>query len=98
MHAAEPVNVTGTLLFPADDGLHGSELWKTDGTPAGTVLVKDIFPGADGSMPSYRVVVCPRVVRVGGMLFLAASEGVNGLELWRRDGTEGGTVLVRDLS
>ena len=36
----------GTLFFTANDGIHGLELWKSDGTAAGTVLVKDIRPGA----------------------------------------------------
>jgi len=36
--------VNGTLFFAADDGMTGRELWKTDGTPEGTVLVKDINP------------------------------------------------------
>ena len=39
-------NVNGTLYFTADDGTHGEELWKTDGTAAGTVMVKDILPGS----------------------------------------------------
>ena len=39
-------NVNGTLYFAANDGAHGEELWKSDGTAAGTVMVKDIDPGA----------------------------------------------------
>ena len=42
-------NVNGTLFFAANDGTHGYELWKSDGTAAGTVLVKDINPGSGDS-------------------------------------------------
>lgn len=79
-----------TLYFQADDGVNGSELWKSDGTAAGTVLVKDIQPGSPGSGPSY-------LTAVGSTLYFQADDGVNGKELWKSDGTAAGTVMVRDI-
>ncbi|MGH2609705.1 MAG: hypothetical protein ACRDHF_11555, partial [Tepidiformaceae bacterium] len=39
-------------LFQALTPLAGVELWRTDGTEAGTVLVKDIWPGPAGALQS----------------------------------------------
>jgi ELWxxDGT repeat protein len=49
---ANLVVIGSTTYFVANDGTHGSELWKTDGTAAGTALVADISPGSFGSYPS----------------------------------------------
>jgi len=80
-------------FFSATDGSGGYELWKTDGSPGGTSLVKDIRPGAqptspgDGPLP---------LVSIGNTVFLAASDGVSGFELWKSDGSAAGTALVKD--
>jgi ELWxxDGT repeat protein len=63
------------VFFPADDGSQGNELWQSDGTPEGTMLVKDINSGAPGSDPSNLVVG-------NNMLLFAADDGVHGQELW----------------
>jgi ELWxxDGT repeat protein len=83
--------VGGTLLFAANDSSHGMELWKTDGTPQGTSLVKDIRPGIPGSSPNNFAVV-------GNVLYFVADDGSHGRELWKSDGTEAGTQLVADLA
>jgi len=77
-------------FFVADDGVHGTELWWSDGTAAGTHLVRDIRPGADGSQPRYLTVV-------RNLAFFSADDGVHGTELWVSDGTEAGTRLLGDL-
>ncbi|MFM7787275.1 MAG: ELWxxDGT repeat protein, partial [Microcystis panniformis] len=83
-----------TLFFSANDGVNGFELWKSDGTAAGTVLVKNIFPGNNPSFSS-----SPRNLRVvGNTLFFSANDGANGYELWKSDGTAAGTVLVKDIN
>ena len=88
--------IGGTLFFTADDGVNGLELWKSDGTTSGTVLVKDIDPGHTATTPC-RTTVTARLTEVGGTLFFAADSPDHGRELWKSDGTTGGTVLVKDI-
>ncbi|HEY6506102.1 MAG TPA: ELWxxDGT repeat protein [Chitinophagaceae bacterium] len=84
------VAVNNVLYFRANDGINGIELWKSDGTTAGTVMVKNIMPGGGSSRPDW-------LTNVNGTLFFQADDGVHGPELWKSDGTEAGTVLVKDL-
>jgi trimeric autotransporter adhesin len=81
-------DVNGTLYFAANDGKHGEELWKSDGTA--TVMVKDIDPGPTGSNLF-------GLTNVDGTLFFAADDGTHGDELWKSDGTAAGTVMVKDI-
>ena len=83
---------TGTAVFlPAADGIHGSELWRTDGTEAGTRMVADICPGSCSSTPQY-------LTLAGGQAFFVADDRLHGQEIWKSDGTAAGTALVKDLS
>jgi uncharacterized repeat protein (TIGR01451 family) len=84
-------DVNGTLFFNAYDGVNGQELWKSDGTPEGTVMVKDIKPGTDGSLPR-------NLFNWNGTLYFQADGGVYGPELWKSDGTPEGTVPLRGMT
>jgi ELWxxDGT repeat protein len=90
---SEPNDFTklGTrVYFRADDGANGMELWRTDGTPSGTKLFKNINP-AGGSDPNNFVVL-------GSRLYFTADDGIHGHELWKSDGTAAGTVMVKDIN
>ena len=78
-------------LFAASDALNGVELWRSDGTAAGSYLVADIWPGMTGSLPT-------NLVTVYGEVFFSANDGAHGPELWASDGTAGGTYMVSDIA
>lgn len=95
--SGELVRVGSTIFGTASTLANGTELWKSDGTTAGTVLVKDIFPGTsesgapESSNPG-------SLTNVDGVLYFSANDGTHGVELWKSDGTEVGTVLVKDIN
>ncbi len=82
--------VGGQLFFRANDGVHGTELWKTDGTAAGTAMVRDIAPGPRHSH-------LDDLTAAGGKLYFGANDGEHGYELWQSDGTAAGTRLAADV-
>jgi len=81
------------VLFAANDGVHGREMWFSDGTAAGTRMVRDFLPGAlgmwDGSNPYITV--------FGNRAYFVASDTDHGQELWSTDGTDAGSSLFADL-
>src|SRR4029450_8353852 len=81
---ADDMTLVGkTLYLTANDGKHGVELWKSNGTRKGTTLVKDINPS-----PASRDSDISNLIAIGNTLFFAANDGKNGLELWKSNGTE----------
>jgi ELWxxDGT repeat protein len=66
--------VNGILYFAANDGVHGNELWQSNGIPAGTGLVADINPGMGSSSPV-------PLASLGGQLVLVADDGIHGEQL-----------------
>jgi len=86
----EALEIGGVAYFVANDGIQGRELWRSDGTAAGTHLLKDIAEGSRGSAPSGLVSV--------GQTFYFVANSDTGADLWRSDGTAEGTHLVRDFN
>jgi ELWxxDGT repeat protein len=80
----------GALYFSGWTPQAGPELYKSDGTAAGTVRVADLIPGPTGSQPV-------NFVSLGDTLFFQATTPDAGQELWKTDGTEAGTVIVKDI-
>ncbi len=92
------VNVGGEFYFGAisSGSQDGRELWKSDGTAAGTRLVKDILPGEfGGGLPG------GLLGALGGRVYFGGCDGVSSLnatELWASDGSAAGTELVLDIN
>ena len=92
---SESMTVLGSkTLFFTDDGVHGTEMWVTDGTTNGTKLLKDIAPGPNGSRPSH----WGPIAVMGNKAYFAATSGELDFALWSTDGTTEGTQLVHQFT
>ena len=85
------VEVNGIAYFPGRTDTGDFQLWRSDGTSAGTYQLRNVTLAAHQfSNPAY-------LANVDGTLFFRGNDGTNGNELWKSDGTPSGTVLVKDL-
>jgi len=86
------------IYFSADNGSTGRELWRSDGTNAGTQLIRDINTvGGGGGMPTLSSNPAD-FFQVGSTVYFTADNGINGTELWKTSGSAGGTVMVKDIT
>lgn len=76
-----------TMFFGGYDAANGVELWKTDGTPAGTMMVKDINAGSAGSTPA-------AFCKLNNEIFFTCIQSGSARKLWKTDGTDAGTVQI----
>ena len=74
------------IYYQANDGIHGIELWKSNGTATGTVMVKDIATGNASSSPS-------DITAYNSKIYFSAN-AQSGSTLYQSDGTAAGTTLV----
>lgn len=90
--SSDPLYMTavgGLVYFTADDAVHGRELWKSNGTAAGTVLVKDITPQGGSRIAS--------LTNVNGLLYFEVRVDEDQIQLWKSDGTTTGTLLIKNF-
>src|SRR5262249_23746816 len=81
-----PVAMGTNLFFQGYDPTHGTQLWETDGTAAGTVMLTNANAANGGLNPESLTVV-------GNTLYFAGGDS-HGTQLWKSDGTVAGTTIV----
>lgn len=88
----EDLTTVGSRVFfrRLGEGAPGTELWSTDGSVAGTRLVKDIAPGLASSIPDV-------LLAAHGRVWFTANDLEHGRELWVSDGTPDGTARLTDV-
>lgn len=101
-HISGMTELNGSLLFAAFDDTNGQAIWKTDGTAGGTSLVADIDPTPPTPPippfpPFYIPSIIPLFFNFQGALYFSGNNGTDGFELWKTDGTGGGTQMVKDI-
>ncbi len=83
------------LYFSIKTSATGHEIWRSDGTVAGTEILADINPGSGNAINSRSGVY---FIHYNDLLYFKADDGARGEELWQTDGTTEGTKIVKDIN
>ena len=91
------VSVGDYFIFPAnnaeDDDSNGSydnrEIWASDGTAAGTAMIRDLHPGSSN--------IASLVSTGATAYFVARAEGSTMAEIWRTQGADGTTAMIDNV-
>ncbi len=92
----------GKVYFTCTTNDYGTELWGTDGTPAGTKIVRDIYHDSwNGvtalSAPPPATQEAPDLRMFNGKMHFSANDSTHGTELWYSDGSASGTQMLIDI-
>lgn len=85
------INIGSRIFFVANNGTNGNELWVSDGTESGSMMVKDINVGSSNAS-------IVKITPYNNKAFFKANSSTNGYELWMSDGTESGTQILKEFS
>jgi ELWxxDGT repeat protein len=89
-------SMNGELYYAFD-----AHLWKTDGSPAGTIMLSTGAPLGPHHESGGCLPLCPAHyptgAAAGGLFFFAADDGVHGMQLWTSNGSPGGTGMVASI-
>src|SRR6185369_3152088 len=88
--SSSPLSLTGvgnTLYFSANDGTN-TELWKSDGSDAGTGPITPL---------THQPTSPTNLTKVGNDLYFVGTGVSTGAELWVTNGTAAGTHIVKDI-
>ena len=87
---ADLTTVGSTIYFAGNDGVHGTQLWASTGTAAGTAMVADINGTSTADVTN--------LINMNGTPYFAAYTAKYGYQVWQSNGTSSGTVMDTDLS